>query len=67
MPDTFAAALRTIRESAGLSVADLAKTSGLQRAAVYKLESGESAPTWDTVQRLAKALGVSTDTFRSSE
>ena len=67
LPATFPARLRSLRESAGLSVAQLAEACGLHRQAVYKLESGESRPTWDTVQQLAAALGVTTDTFKESK
>lgn len=67
MPDsTFAARLRQLRERAALSVADLAEAAGLGRDAVYKLERGQSVPTWPTVQALAAALGVSTEALRDS-
>lgn len=59
------ARLRALRERAGLTVADLARATGLSRAALYNLENGDSRPTWDAVQRLADALGVSTDDFRT--
>ncbi len=61
----FPARLRVLREAAGLSVSDLAAKANLNRDAVYKLERGDSKPTWGTVQALAAALGVSTDEFRS--
>lgn len=65
MPDaTFPGRLRILREKAGLTVAELADRAGLHRVHVYQLEAGKRAPTWDTVQKLADALGVKTDDFR---
>jgi transcriptional regulator with XRE-family HTH domain len=55
---TFAAALRRERDRRGWSVAELAGRAGLCRTSVWKLEAGLRAPTWATVQALARALGV---------
>ena len=63
----FASTLARLRESAGLTLADLGDAAGLSRQAVHKLEAGEARPTWDTVQALATALGVSTEVFRDPE
>lgn len=62
--ESFGERLKALRETAGLSVAQLAKATDISRAALYNLENGDSRPTWDVVQSLAKALGVPTDTFR---
>lgn len=62
----FPARLRELRERAELSVAALAAKAKITRAALYNLENGDSRPSWDVVQRLARALGVPTDTFRDS-
>jgi DNA-binding phage protein len=52
------AALRTERERLGLSLADVARRSGIDRAAVHKLEIGLNRnPTVETVSRYAEALG----------
>ena len=61
---TFSARLKALREKAGLTVADLASATGVSRTALYNLEGGKCRPTWDVVQRLANALGVTTDQFR---
>ena len=61
----FSARLAALRESANLSIPDLARASGLSDDAIRLYEKGERGPTWDAVQKLAKSLGVSTDTFRS--
>ena len=52
------AALRRAREEAGLSLADTAERTGMDRGAVSKLETGVHAnPTMTTLQRYAAALG----------
>jgi transcriptional regulator with XRE-family HTH domain len=63
-PPTFAARLRDLRTASGLSVAQLAEKAGLTRAGVDHLERGVRRPGWDTVLRLADALGVSVERFR---
>jgi transcriptional regulator with XRE-family HTH domain len=57
-PSTFADRLRRLREAAGLSQYALAKLSGLSKQSLSRLELGMREPAWDTVQRLALALGV---------
>src|SRR5271156_109614 len=53
------AALRAERERQGLSLADIAERSGMDRAAIHKLEIGVSRnPTLATLNRYAEALGV---------
>lgn len=60
----FARKLTAAREEAGLSIYALAKQAGLSLQAVTMLEKGGRDPTWDTIQKLSKALGVSCETFR---
>jgi DNA-binding XRE family transcriptional regulator len=61
---TFADRLRTARDAAGISQYRLAKLSGLSKQAVNLLESGQVPnPSWETVQALARALGVTTEAF----
>lgn len=55
----FAACLRGLRRTAGLTRPDLAARSGLTRAAIWSLEKGLRVPTWTTLLKLSKALGVS--------
>ena len=62
---TFPARLKTLL--ADRPVQDVAEAAGINRQAIYKLLNGESRPTWDTVQQLAKVLGVPTDAFRTAE
>jgi transcriptional regulator with XRE-family HTH domain len=62
-PPFFATRLQALREKAGLSQYALAKLSGLSKQALSSLELGLREPNWNTVQRLAAALGVSCDDF----
>lgn len=65
-PPAFAARLRTLRERAKLTPTELAHAAGLTQQALSLLERGERNPTWATVQALADALGVRTDTLRAT-
>lgn len=59
MPDTtFAARLRTLRESRGWPVAELAARAGVDRATVWRLERGSHRPQVRVLELLAGALGV---------
>lgn len=57
--------LRELREAAGLTQYALAKKAGISKQAMNRLENGSNQPTWDTVQLLATALGVSTEVLRT--
>lgn len=59
--------LRQFRESAGLTQEALARATGLSLSAVTKLERGGIDPSWSTVQRLARALGVNVLAFEAQE
>ncbi|HVA48571.1 MAG TPA: helix-turn-helix domain-containing protein [Pirellulales bacterium] len=51
-------ALRKAREDAGLSLADVAERTGMDRGAISKLETGvHGNPTMTTLQRYAGAVG----------
>lgn len=50
--------LREERERQGLSLGDAAKRSGIDKAALSRLEGGQHLnPTWNTLTRYAAALG----------
>lgn len=54
----FAAAIRETRKLQGLSLADVSRISGIDRAAISRLESGlVENPTFGTLERIANALG----------
>jgi predicted transcriptional regulator len=53
------AALKKHREQHGLSLTDIAEKSGMDRAAVSRLENGVYVnPTIDTLYRYAEAIGA---------
>lgn len=56
---SFGALLRTTRESQGLNQTELAQKAGLTPAGVSQLESGDRLPAFNTIVRLAQALGTS--------
>ena len=61
---TFAEKLRELRDAAGLSEAKLAKASGLNPATLHDYAMGRrTVPGFTTVLKLARALGVSCETF----
>jgi transcriptional regulator with XRE-family HTH domain len=60
--ETFADRLRALRGAAGVSQYRLAKDTGLSAQTMSRLEKG-AKPSWETVQLLAKALGVSVEAF----
>ena len=54
------AVLKAERERQGLTLAQLAKRSGIDKGAISKLETGRHAnPTVDTLSRIAAGLGMS--------
>ena len=63
MGKPFSRRLRELRRAAGLTQAELVKRSGVSKQAVSNLELGNREPTWETVRRLARALGVSVVAF----
>jgi transcriptional regulator with XRE-family HTH domain len=64
MKGGFAARLQALREASHMSQQDLADASGVHRVSLARLELGEQQPSWETVVKLADALGVSTEAFR---
>jgi transcriptional regulator with XRE-family HTH domain len=60
---SFARRLAVLREAARYSQYELARRSGMSKQALSSLELGKREPTWQTVRRLARALGVSVAAF----
>lgn len=58
---SFSKNLRKIRLSKNLSQGDVAKVLGVHRSYISGLERGIRNPSLVTVQKVAKALGVSAD------
>lgn len=63
----FGGKLRALREVAGLTQAELGEQSEMDSNAIARIERGEREPTWRTVLKLAKALGVKPDAFTTDE
>ncbi|MBX5445252.1 helix-turn-helix transcriptional regulator [Sphaerobacter sp.] len=60
-------ALRALRERRGWTLAQLAAESGVSRSQVWRLEQGQSVPSYLTLARLAKALEVEINYFTAFE
>ena len=56
---TFGQRLRATRVKAGYSQSDLEEISGIPKARLSRYENGHVAPSIQTLERLARALGVS--------
>ena len=56
--ERIARSLRRERESAGLSVSELARRAGISKATVSQLENGSGNPSVETLWALGVALGV---------
>ena len=64
-PPPFAETLAGLIAAAGHATpAAFAAASGIAPQTLHNLLAGHRRPGWDTVQRLATALGVPTDAFR---
>ncbi|HTN56543.1 MAG TPA: XRE family transcriptional regulator [Microbacterium sp.] len=56
--ERIAHSLRHERESAGISVSELARRAGISKATVSQLESGAGNPSVETLWAIGDALGV---------
>jgi transcriptional regulator with XRE-family HTH domain len=61
----FAERLREVRAAAKMTQHELAERSGVHRQTIAQLETGVRQPTWETVQALARALGVDCKAFET--
>ncbi|TAM33210.1 MAG: XRE family transcriptional regulator [Nevskiaceae bacterium] len=50
--------VRTIREKRGLSQTTLAELSGLNQKTIHHIENAIDATTVDSMEQIAKALGI---------
>ncbi len=55
---TAATLLREARTRAGLSQRALARRAGTAQSVVARIESGQSSPTWETLERLLAAANL---------
>lgn len=63
LEEQVGALVRHHRKLAGLTQAQLAERIGRQTGAVTRIETGEAAPTFETLSSLAQALGVEVRDF----
>ena len=63
LKELFGASLRHARKAKALSQQQLAEMSGLSVDMVSRVERGDVAPSFDTIEVLAKALGVTPSRF----
>jgi DNA-binding XRE family transcriptional regulator len=59
----FGELLRQLRKDAGLTQEDLAKRAGIPLPSLRGHEQGQRSPSWASVVKLARGLGVSTGRF----
>ncbi len=59
----FASRLRRLRQAARLTRSELAEQCELTRAAIWSLEKALRVPTWTTLLKLTKGLGVGLEAF----
>lgn len=50
--------LAAARRAGALTQAEVARRMETSQAAVARLESGNAKPTWETIERFARALGM---------
>lgn len=53
--------IRSIREAAGMNQVQLAELAGIQSSHLSRIEAGKYAVTFETVQAIAEALGMTVD------
>lgn len=59
-PDqSLAVVLKRLREERDITQEQLAFNAGITASALSRIERGVNTPGWTTVERIAKALGVS--------
>jgi transcriptional regulator with XRE-family HTH domain len=55
--------MKRIRLEKGMTQGDICRKLGLDRAYISNLENGKKNPTLATIDKLASALGIGTDTL----
>jgi transcriptional regulator with XRE-family HTH domain len=64
---TIATNLKQIREARKLTQREVWEAAGIGKSSLTAYEAGRSDPTGDTIVRLARALGVTTDELLLTE
>jgi transcriptional regulator with XRE-family HTH domain len=63
----FAAKLKELRTQANLTQSELAKRSGVPLGTLQGFEQGHREPTYGTLLKLARGLGVGLSAFETQE
>ena len=58
---TLGQQIRMQRRLARITQPELARVAGVNKMTIYRLERDEREPYWETVGRVAEALGLSLD------
>lgn len=53
--------IRSLREAAGMNQVQLAELAGIQSSHLSRIEAGKYAVTFETIQAIAEALGMTVD------
>ena len=53
--------IRSLREAAGMNQVQLAELAGMQSSHLSRIEAGKYAVTFETIQSIAEALGMTVD------
>ncbi|TCL74187.1 DNA-binding XRE family transcriptional regulator [Hydrogenispora ethanolica] len=59
--------IKALREQSGMSMNALARLSGVAQSSLSGIESGKQYPTFDNLERIIKALGLTLSDFFSEE
>ena len=59
--DRIGLRIMALRKLAGLTQEQLSERAGLQRAHIAKIERGKYAVTFETIQAIAEAIGMTVD------
>lgn len=59
--DLIGLRIMALRKLAGLTQEQLSERAGLQRSHISKIEAGKYAVTFETIQAIAEALGMTVD------
>ena len=60
---SLSAIIKVLRTAQGLSIAELSRRASMSDRAIRYIEAGEREPSVDAIQKIAAALGVTTDYF----
>ncbi len=62
----FGQNMKRIREAKKMSQGDIYRATKIERAYISNLEAGKQNPTLETMEKIAKALGVNVEQLQSN-